>query len=58
MGLWKGRTPMRKLASYIRKYDPILGPGEGERLYRRLQREAAIAAGIARTLRKARRLSG
>jgi hypothetical protein len=26
--------------------------------YRRLQREAAIAAGIARTLRKARRLSG
>ena len=34
---------MRKLASYIQKYDPILGPGGGERLYRRLQREAAIA---------------
>ena len=47
---------MRKLASYVRKYDPILGLGEGERLYRRLQREAAIASGIARTLRKARRL--
>jgi hypothetical protein len=48
---------MRKLESYARKYDPILGPGEGERLYRRLQQEAAIKAGIARTLKRARRLA-
>lgn len=46
---------MRKLESYVRKYDPILGPGQGEHLYRRLQREAAIKAGIARTLKRARR---
>jgi hypothetical protein len=48
---------MRKLDSYIRKYDPILGPGAGARLYRRLQQEAAIKAGIARTLKRARRLA-
>jgi hypothetical protein len=47
---------MRKLASYIRKYDPILGLGEGERLYRRLQREAALASAHARAMRKVERL--
>ena len=48
---------MRKLDSYIRKYDPLLGPGEGERLYRHLQREAAHASAAARKLRRAKRLA-
>lgn len=47
---------MRKLESYRRKYDPLLGPGAGEKLLRQLQREAGIASAIARTRRKARRL--
>lgn len=35
---------MRKLESYIRKYGPIEGP----KLYRLLQREAALASAVAR----------
>ena len=41
---------MRRLASYVKKYDPLLGPGAGERLYRTLQREAALASAAARML--------
>jgi hypothetical protein len=47
---------MRKLASYVRKYDRILGPGAGERLYRNIQRKSGLSSGIKRTLEKARRL--
>jgi hypothetical protein len=35
---------MRKLASYTRKYGQV----EGEKLYRLLQREAALASAVAR----------
>jgi hypothetical protein len=35
---------MRKRASYIKKHGPIDGP----KMYRRLQREAALASGHAR----------
>jgi hypothetical protein len=35
---------MRRLASYVRKYGPVDGPV----LYRRLQREAALASAVAR----------
>jgi hypothetical protein len=35
---------MRKLESYVKKY----GPKEGPKMYRRLQREAALASGHAR----------
>jgi len=35
---------MRKLQSYINKYGPIHGP----KMYRRLQREAALASAHAR----------
>jgi hypothetical protein len=35
---------MRKLASYTRKYGQV----EGEKLYRMLQREAALASAVAR----------
>jgi hypothetical protein len=37
-------SPMRKLASYIRKYGQV----DGEKLYRLLQREAALASAVAR----------
>jgi hypothetical protein len=39
---------MRKLSSYVRKYGPIEGP----RMYRRLQREAALASAHARHMKR------
>ena len=39
---------MRKLASYIKKY----GKERGEKMYRRLQREAALASAHARDKKK------
>ena len=39
---------MRKLQSYIKKY----GEKEGPKMYRRLQREAALASGHARQKKK------
>jgi hypothetical protein len=39
---------VRKLDSYIEKY----GKSEGERMFRRLQREAALASGHARQKKK------
>jgi hypothetical protein len=39
-----GTIKMRKLESYIKKYGPIDGP----KMFRRLQREAALASGHAR----------
>jgi hypothetical protein len=41
---------MRKLESYVKKYGPIIG----EKIYRNLQREAALASLHARRMKRLR----
>jgi hypothetical protein len=45
-----GFFPMRKLESYVRKY----GAEVGARMYRNLQREAALASAHARLMKRLR----
>lgn len=45
---------MRKKASYIAKYGPI----EGEKMYTRLQREAALASAHARQKKRLSQKTG